>query len=58
MRAAFLAVQALDGFETTSDNVQGRLMPMMEAAGFESVEETSREMTLFGTLALYRAIAP
>ncbi len=26
---------------------EGRLMPMMEAAGFESIEETSRAMTLF-----------
>lgn len=58
MRAAFLAIQLLDGFETTTDNVQGRLVPMMEAAGFESVEETAREMTLFGTLSLYRAVAP
>ncbi len=58
MRLAFLGVQLLDGFETTSDNVKGRLIPLMEEAGFESVEETQREMTLFGTLSLYRALNP
>ena len=58
MRLAFLGVQLLDGFESTSDNVEGRLIPLLEEAGFESVEETHREMTLFGTLALYRALNP
>lgn len=55
MRIAFLGVQLFDGFATTSDNVEGRLIPMMEEAGFDGVEETHREMTLFGTLSLYRA---
>ena len=58
MRLAFLGVQLLDGFESTSDNVEGRLIPLLEEAGFESVEETQREMTLFGTLSLYRALNP
>lgn len=58
MRAAFLGVQLLDGFGTTTDNVQGRLPAMMEGAGFEDVEETHREMTMFGTLSLYRARNP
>ena len=57
MRLAFLGVQLLDGFETTSDNVQGRLVPLMEQAGFRSVSETHREMTVFGTLSLYQATA-
>lgn len=55
MRIAFLGVQLFDGFATTSDNVEGRLISMMEEAGFDGVEETHREMTLFGTLSLYRA---
>jgi len=55
MRAAFLSVQLLDGFENTAENVQGRLVPLMREAGFASVAETHREMTLFGSLALYRA---
>ena len=55
MRLAFLAVQILDGFETTSDSVRGLLPPLMREAGFEEVAETHRERTVFGTLSLYRA---
>jgi len=55
MRLGFLAVQILDGFETTSDSVRGLLMPLMREAGFEEGVETHRERTLFGTLSLYRA---
>lgn len=58
MRVAFLTVQLLDGFRTTTDNVRGRLVPMMQSAGFLDVVETYREMTLFGTLSLYRARKP
>ena len=58
MRAAFLAVQILDGFETTTDNVRGKLPSMMELAGFKDIAETHREMTMFGTLSLYRGVAP
>jgi ubiquinone/menaquinone biosynthesis C-methylase UbiE len=54
MRVLFLGVQLLDGFETTKDNVQGRLPDLIRAAGFEGVEETHHEMTLLGTLSLYR----
>jgi cyclopropane fatty-acyl-phospholipid synthase-like methyltransferase len=55
MRAAFLLVQLFDGFETTSDNIEGRLPDLMRTAGFENIEEGSRFMTVFGTLALYHA---
>ncbi|MGH7326592.1 MAG: class I SAM-dependent methyltransferase [Candidatus Rokuibacteriota bacterium] len=58
MRAAFVGVQLLDGFETTSDNVRGRLLPMMRDASFVSVAETHRERTILGTLSLYRAMRP
>ncbi len=58
MRAAFLGVQLFDGFATTADNVEGRLPSMMVEAGFENVAETHREMTLFGTLSLYRGRRP
>ncbi|MGH7821509.1 MAG: class I SAM-dependent methyltransferase [Candidatus Binatia bacterium] len=54
-RAAFLGVQMLDGFANTADNVRGRLIPMMNDAGFVRIAETHREPTLFGTLALHRA---
>jgi len=55
MRAAFLPVQLLDGFATTSDNVRGLLPELISAAGFAQVEETSRRRTVFGTLVLLRA---
>jgi hypothetical protein len=55
MRLAFLPVQLLDGFESTRDNVRGRLVPLMEGVGFSAVAETHREMSLLGTLSLYRA---
>jgi ubiquinone/menaquinone biosynthesis C-methylase UbiE len=56
MRLAFLGVQLLDGFGTTDDNLAGRLVPFMQEAGFGAVEERSRYMTPFGTLAVYRAL--
>lgn len=55
MRAAFLPVQLLDGFETTSDNLRGALAAMIASAGFERVEETRRRRTAFGTLVFLRA---
>lgn len=48
----------LDGFATTTDNVRGFLPTLMTDAGFRAVEETHREMTVFGTLSLYRGLAP
>lgn len=54
MRAAFVLVQVLDGFKTTTDNVKGKLPELIHEAGFTGVEETHREMTVFGTLSLYR----
>jgi len=48
----------LDGFRTTTDSVRGRLVPFMHQAGFVDVSEVNHEMTVFGTLALYRALAP
>lgn len=56
MRIAFLGVQLLDGFQTTSDNVHGCLISLMQEAGFTSVAETHHAMTPFGTLSLYRAV--
>lgn len=57
MRVAFLGVQLLDGFETTRDNVEGRLGELMREAGFSSVIQTGRQRTLFGSLSMYRARA-
>lgn len=55
MRVAFLLVQMLDGFNTTADSVNGLLPELFSQAGFEDIQQTDRHMTLFGTLALYRA---
>jgi len=58
MRFAFFAIQLLDGFANTRDNVDGRLPAMFAAAGFIAVSEAARFETVFGTLALIRAAKP
>jgi len=58
MRGLFLAVQCLDGFETTRDNVAGRLVPLFAEAGYSDVRECRAFATVLGTLALYRAVKP
>ncbi len=58
MRSAFLMIQMLDGFETTSDNVNGELPRLILQAGFEDVAESTQYSTIFGTLSLYRARKP
>lgn len=55
MRALFLPVQMLDGFENTNGNVHGELPRAFEAAGFECVEKRGELSTIFGTLAWYSA---
>lgn len=55
MRMAFLAVQLLDGFATTTDSVRGRLPSMIAESGFADVTETQRLRTPLGTMSLYRA---
>jgi ubiquinone/menaquinone biosynthesis C-methylase UbiE len=56
MRTAFLAVQLLDGFVTTDENVRVGLSPLLEETGFANVKEIDRKMTLFGTLSLFTAV--
>ena len=58
LRAAFLLVQALDGFDITADNVRGLLPGFIREAGFDRVGEPRRYTTVFGTLSLYRAVKP
>lgn len=58
MRFTFLSVQLLDGFETTTDNVQGKLPQIFENAGFVEVEQTEVFATVLGTLALFKAKKP
>lgn len=56
LRTAFYAVQLLDGFKTTNDNVNGLLPEYIQLAGFKNVTETKTFQTIFGTLSLYKAI--
>lgn len=58
MRAAFLLVQALDGWETTRDSVAGVLPELMSLAGFIEVRDTRNFATALGTMALYSAVKP
>jgi hypothetical protein len=52
----FLVNQLLDGFDTTSDNVPGRLPVGFGAAGFRQFEETCRIATLFIFVSLRLAV--
>lgn len=56
MRGAFLAVQLLDGYRNTQDNVEGKLVDVFTHAGFAEVAQQQTFSTVFGTLALYRAV--
>jgi ubiquinone/menaquinone biosynthesis C-methylase UbiE len=58
MRLAFIAIQLLDGFATTTDNVRGLLPDLLGLAGFEKVENRKSYSTLLGTVALYGARKP
>ncbi len=51
-RGGFFLTQLLDGFETTADNVAGRLPQLIAEAGFEQVQERGYFRTAFGTLRL------
>lgn len=55
MRVAFYAVQILDGFRTTNDNVHGLLPKFIEQAGFRNVIETYFINTKIGTYSYYKA---
>ncbi len=55
MRLLFYPIQWLDGFETTRDNIEGKLPAMVQDAGFENVQTLESINTVFGTLALYSA---
>lgn len=55
MRVVAIPWRVFDGGDMTADNTQGRLPEIFRAAGFREVCETTRYMTLFGTLTLHRA---
>jgi ubiquinone/menaquinone biosynthesis C-methylase UbiE len=49
MRAGYVGVQLVDGFETTQDNCRGLLPEFISGAGFSDVMEVKRLNTLLGT---------
>ena len=55
MRVLFYAIQVLDGFSNTADNVEGRLPEIFRAGGFHAVAKAQEFATIFGTMTLYRA---
>lgn len=56
MRFSFYAVQLLDGFKTTNDNVNGLLPQFISDAGFQQVSEVDFINTKIGTYSYYTAI--
>ncbi|GJL76863.1 class I SAM-dependent methyltransferase [Nitrosomonas sp.] len=56
MRCLFFAVQLIDGFSNTRDNVSGRLIEVFNEAEFSQVNQQQSLNTVFGTLALYAAV--
>lgn len=53
MRSAFFLVQLLDGFATTTENVQGKLPFLLKQVGFQNVAEKKKINTVFGSLSFY-----
>ncbi|MGH6615219.1 class I SAM-dependent methyltransferase [Sphingomonas sp.] len=58
MRAAFLLVQAVDGFTTTGQNARGILPELIADAGFIQVAEDLVVPTPTGSISLYTARKP
>lgn len=56
MRLGYGMVQLIDGFETTRDNVEGKLPGYIAEAGFRSVREADFINTSLGTFSYYKAI--
>lgn len=55
LRLGFYVVQVLDGFDTTADNVAGRIPELIRDAGFARVSEPRRIPTALGSISLYAA---
>ncbi|QQS28969.1 MAG: class I SAM-dependent methyltransferase [Sphingobacteriales bacterium] len=56
MRFSFYAVQLLDGFKTTNDNVNGLMPQFISDAGFQQVSEVDFINTNIGTYSYYTAV--
>jgi ubiquinone/menaquinone biosynthesis C-methylase UbiE len=57
MSIAVMAVRLGDGFETTDDNVKGRIPELMTLAGFSNAQEVKQLPTVLGPLSYYHALA-
>ena len=55
MRFSFYAVQLLDGFGTTEDNVKGLMPQFIFRAGFGQISEAAFVNTAIGTFSFYTA---
>jgi SAM-dependent methyltransferase len=58
MRVSFWAVQLLDGFDTTRDHVEGRLLELLESGGLRDVAQHRIISTPAGTMGLVSARPP
>lgn len=56
MRALFLTVRLVDGFETTADNFAGRLPEILRSGGLGEIVERDRYRTVYGSLVLLEAV--
>jgi ubiquinone/menaquinone biosynthesis C-methylase UbiE len=54
MRLVFYIVQCFDGFETTTDNVRGKIPDYLINAGFRNVKEIEKVDTILGTISIYQ----
>ena len=55
MRFSFYLVQLLDGFKTTTDNVNGLMIKYITDAGFKNAREVDYINTSIGTYSYYKA---
>lgn len=56
MRIAFYLIQILDGFKTTSDNINNLLPSYIKEAGFKEIQVGKYYNTMFGTIRLLEAL--
>lgn len=55
MRCAFLIVQLVDGFKTTSDNVKGNIPDFLQTVGYNNVKTIASINSMIGTFSFYEA---
>ena len=55
MRALFVTIRLVDGFETTADNFAGRLPEILRSGGLGEIVERDRYRTVYGSLVVLEA---